>query len=110
MELVAQHVAHQTDDVTFELDEYRDASGNQMLLAHLRVHRWSLSALRRIQRDWAVFRQAVTVPLFSTPMLSPEDPEFSKWERFVTRMGWRPLHITVLCHDGIERPLYIHTV
>jgi hypothetical protein len=35
-----------------------------------------------------------------------DDP---KWHRFVTMMGWRP-YSTVLCHDGIERPLYIHTI
>jgi hypothetical protein len=35
-----------------------------------------------------------------------DDP---KWERFVRMMGWRSFS-TVLCHDGIERPLYIHTI
>jgi hypothetical protein len=110
MERVAIYTAHQTDDVTFELDEYRDAEGHQMLLAHLRVHQWTPSAMRRIRHDWSVFRKAITTNLYALPMLSPEDPEFSKWERFVTSMGWRPIHSKVLCHDGIERPLYIHTV
>ena len=56
MELMAQHVAHQTDYVTFELDEYRDASGRQMLLAHLRVHRWSPSVFKRLRREFSEMR------------------------------------------------------
>ena len=104
MNLVAQYVAHKNDDCTFELDEYRDASGNQMLLAHLRVHRWSKASFQRIKRDWVLFRHHVKAPLFATPMAHDK-----RWEKFVTLMGWRP-YSTVLCHDGIERPLYIHTV
>jgi hypothetical protein len=75
-----------------------------MLLAHLHVHKWSHSSLRRIRNDWVHFRQCVTTPLFASPM--QDDP---RWIKFVTLMGWRPFS-TVLCHDGIERPLYIHTV
>jgi hypothetical protein len=104
MVFLKTHLAHQTDYCTFELDEYRTDEGHQMLLAHLRVHKWSPSYLRRIAHDWVVFRQAVTVPLFASPMV-----EHPSWVRFVTKMGWRPFS-TVLCHDGIERPLYIHTV
>jgi hypothetical protein len=106
MDFVKRHLAHDTDYCTFELDEYRDEAGAQMLLAHLRVHKWSPSYLRRIAHDWAVFRQAVTVPLYASPMQSEE---LTHWIKFVTLMGWRP-YSTVLCHDGIERPLYIHTV
>jgi hypothetical protein len=104
MDFHKRHVAHDTDYCTLELDEYRDAAGAQMLLAHLDVHKWSASSLRRIKGDWTVFRQAVTTPLFAHPL--HDDP---KWEKFVTLMGWRPFS-TVLCHDGIERPLFIHTV
>ena len=104
MKLVAQHVAHESDDCTFELDEYRNDAGEQMLLAHLRVYKWSAGSLKRIKREWALFRQHVTSPLFASPM--QDDP---KWVRFVTLMGWRPFS-TVLCHDGIERPLYIHKI
>jgi hypothetical protein len=104
MVFLKRHLAHDTDYCTFELDDYRSDEGRQMLIAHLRVHKWSHSYLRRIAHDWAVFRQAVTVPLFASPM--QDDPS---WVKFVTLMGWRP-YSTVLCHDGIERPLYIHTI
>jgi hypothetical protein len=109
LELVAQHVAHKTDDVTFELDEYRDAEGHTMLLAHLLVHQWSAQSLKRIRRDWAAFRPTITLPLFALPKHSPDDPGYQKWERFVTLMGWRPTGQQVRCLDGIERPLFIHT-
>jgi hypothetical protein len=42
-------------------------------------------------------------------MLAPSDPAYDKWERFVTMFGWRPTGQQVLCLDGIERPLFIHT-
>lgn len=101
--------AHQTDDCTFELDEYRTDAGEPMLLAHLRVHRATPAALRRIKEDWATFRSTVPHPIFSLPMLAPSDPAFDKWVRFVTMFGWRPTGQQVLCLDGIERPLFIHT-
>lgn len=104
MKLVAQHLAHKSDDCTFELDEYRNDAGEQMLLAHLRVHRWTKESMLNIKREWKLFRQCVTAPLFANP---PQDNP--KWVKFVTLMGWRPFS-KVLCHDGIERPLYIHTV
>jgi hypothetical protein len=74
-----------------------------MLLAHLRVHKWSLRTPAHQARlgGLPAVRQ---VPLYASPM--DDDP---KWHRFVTMMGWRP-YSTVLCHDGIERPLYIHTI
>lgn len=108
MQLVAQHTAHETDDFAFELDEYRDAQGHQMLLAHLKFTNWSPGALKRCIRDWRIFRQHITAPLFGSPM-DHEGPALDRWCRFVELMGWRPF-TTVLCHDGIERPLYIHTV
>ncbi|WP_316235069.1 MULTISPECIES: hypothetical protein [unclassified Bradyrhizobium] len=110
MEYVGTHYAHKTDYVTFALDEYRGAEGQQMLLAHLHVHQWSPSSLKRIRHDWALFREAIPVPLFALPMLSTEDPAYPKWERFVTSMGWRPTNQQVLCLDGIERPLFTHTI
>lgn len=110
MVFLKRHLAHETDYCTLELDEYRTDAGEQMLLAHLRVHQWSLSALRRIQHDWAAFRRSVTTPIFSLPMLAPSDPAFDKWLRFVTMFGWRPTGQQVLCLDGIERPLFIHTI
>lgn len=110
MKLVAQHVAHTDADCTFEVDEYKTAEGQQMLLAHLRVHQWSPSALKRIKSAWATYRKSVTANLFALPQLSPDDPAYGKWERFVKLMGWRPTGQLVGCLDGIKRPLFVHTI
>ena len=104
MVLLERHTAHETDYCVLEIDVYGNEGGERMYLAHLRVLRWSPSTLRKIKYDWAVFRKAVTVPLFASPM-----HDDARWVKFVTMMGWRP-HSTVLCQDGITRPLYIHTV
>lgn len=106
MKLVAQHVAHKSDDCIFELDEYRDDAGRQFLLAHLRIFKWSPASYKRIKRDWATFRKAVTAPLFANPV-QVNDP---LWVKFLTRMGWRLFKPDILCHDGLVRPLYFHTV
>src|SRR5881227_833315 len=100
MVFLKRYIAHETDYCTFALDEYRDAAGAQMLLAHLHVHKWTPAYLKRIKRDWALLRAAVSAPLYASPMTDD-----AKWHRFVSMMGWRPFS-TVLCHDGIERPLY----
>lgn len=105
MEMVAQHRVHRNDDFTFELDEYRDDEGHQMLLAHLRVHTWTAQSLKRMRKMWSLFRTVVTAPIFANPPHEVFDP---KWARFVTLVGFKPF-TTVLCHDGIERPLFIHT-
>jgi hypothetical protein len=105
MVFLKRHLAHDTDYCKFELDEYRTDAGEQMLLAHLRVRHWSRATLKRIKDDWALFRSVVTSPLYATPM---EDSRL--WRQFVDLYGWRDTGQRVLCHDGIERPLYIHTI
>lgn len=104
MERVNAFVAHETPEYKFELEERRNEQGQTMLLAHLSFTRWSVGALKRCMRDWKLFRQHVTVPLFASPKVYDK-----RWEKFVTLMGWKPF-TTVLCNDGVERPLYIHTV
>ncbi|MGM5019199.1 hypothetical protein [Tardiphaga sp. 367_B4_N1_1] len=108
MVFLKRYVAHDNEDCTFEIDEYRDDAGEPKLLAHLRVHKWTPKALKRIQRDWHTFRSTVTSPLYALPMLSPNDAGYSKWLRFVEMFGWRPTGQLVRCLDEIERPLFIH--
>ena len=106
-EFAQRHLALDTPECTVELDEWRRASdGDQRLVAHIRVHRWSPSALKKMRREWALFRTLVTLPIFASP-IPHEGPELKRWVRFVGLMGFRPL-TTVLCEDGHTRPLYIH--
>lgn len=100
---VARHT-HDTEDFLFELDEYRRDEGDQLLLAHIRAKRFNKEVLKQMLRQWRVLRTFVKCPIFA----SPQDDD-DKWAKFVTLMGFKPFK-QVLCHDGIERPLYIHTV
>jgi hypothetical protein len=103
---VQRHRALFTDDYWCEIDEYRRASGEQFLLAHLRVARWAPSVLKRFHREWSLFRTVVTAPIFA---YAGEDAG-DKWVKFVTRFGFRPLHQTINCNNGAQRPIFIHTV
>ena len=98
----ARHT-HDTKDFLFEIDEYRRDEGDQLLLAHIRVLKFSKDVLKEMLRHWRVLRSFVTAPIF----VSPQDDD-EKWVKFVTLMGFKPFQ-QILCNDGASRPLYIHT-
>lgn len=102
-EFVKRHDVLRTDDYWFEIDEYKRASGEQFLLVHLQFFNWSPSVFKRLLRDWRVFRQHVTAPLFACP----RDAD-AKLFKFVTRTGWH-FQQNVVCNNGETRPLFIHT-
>ena len=108
MVLLERHTAHETDYCVLEIDVYGNEGGERMYLAHLRVLRWSPSTLRKIIHDWRIFRAAVPITLYALPMLSANDPDHAKWDRFVRKLGWAPTGIMVSCNDELERQLYIH--
>jgi hypothetical protein len=100
-EFVQRHVGLTDDDFLFEIDEYKKATGEQFLLAHIRVDRWSLSVCKRIRAQWRVLRQFVTTPLFAVP----KDDD-ARWHKFVSMLGFKPLH-QVTCNNGAQRPIYV---
>lgn len=95
---------HDTPDFLFELDEYRRPTGEQLLLAHIRVHTFTKEVLRRMLHEWRTLRKCVRVPVFAHA-----DVDDDKWKKFVTLMGFKYLQ-PILCTDGVERSLYIHTI
>lgn len=99
-EFVTRHRVRTTDDWWFEIDEYKRGQ-EQFLLAHIRVAKWSLSALKRMAREWKLFRSVVKAPLYAC---AEEDTD--KWERFVSRFGFRFL-CNIVCNNGEERRLFI---
>jgi len=101
---VQRHPALITDDYWFELDEYKRASGEQFLLAHIRVHHWSPSVFKRILREWKVLRTCVTAPLFAVPEVDDD-----RWRKFVGKLGFKFLQDTV-CVNGERRPIFLHTI
>jgi hypothetical protein len=102
-EFIERHRALTDNDYWFEIDEYV-RGGDQLLLAHIRVARWSPSVCKRIDKQWAIFRQCVTAPLFACGELDDD-----KWARFVSRLGFEPFQI-VTCLDGEQRRLFIHRI
>jgi hypothetical protein len=99
---VRRYDALRTDDFLFEIDEYKRATGEQFLLAHILVHRWTPSVCKRIRQQWRVLRSFVTAPLFALPKTNDD-----RWRKFVGMLGFKPLH-NVICNNGEERPLYVH--
>ena len=105
-EFIRRYEALNTEDYLVELDEYRRPSDNaQLMLAHIRVHRWAVSVFKRMKREWQLFRQLCTVPIFATP-----EDDTPKWRKFVTSLGFRPLVEGATCNNGAKRPIFIHQI
>lgn len=86
----------------FELSEHRSDEDAQMLFVHLVVHKWSKSTLHEMLRVFSTFRQCVSAPLFAIGIIDDD-----KWERFVTRFGFKPFQ-NVICENGELRRLYMN--
>jgi hypothetical protein len=104
-EFVARYEGVKNDDFLFELDEYRRPTDNaQMMLAHIRVFRWSPRVFKRCLREWRLLRAIITCDVY----VSPQD-DCPQWHKFVTAMGFEPF-TQVICIDGASRPLYLHRI
>lgn len=99
---VKRHRIITTDDYWGEIDEYQ-RGGDQLLLSHIRVARWSPSVRKSLLHDWGLFRQCVTAPLFATGLV--DDDKFAK---FLDMLGYKLLLPEVTCVNGGSRRLYIH--
>lgn len=93
------------DEYYFAIDEYRMDSA-VLVFVHLTVHEWTLSVFKEILRNWKLFRECVTCPVFAVGGV--EDTDVEKWERFVTLLGFQ-FHMNIVCENGFERRLFIHT-
>jgi hypothetical protein len=102
-QLLARHRLHTTDDFWFEVDEYV-RGGDQLLIAHVRVVRWSPSVRKQCHEVWRAFRQCVTCPVFTLGQVDDK-----KFERFVRSFGYQPFQ-TVTCLNGEQRRLFIHKI
>lgn len=101
-DFVKRHDVRRTDDYWFEIDEYKNDSGEQFLLVHLQFMKWTMSVLKQVVRDFRLFREHCRAPLFACT----ENPD-AKWVKFITMMGYR-FQQNIACNDGAVRPLYIH--
>lgn len=91
-----------TDNYYFALEEFRRGK-DQMVFVHLTVHNWTPKVFKEIIKNWKLFRECVTCPLFA--LGGVEDQE--KWEAFVKLLGFTPLQ-EVICENGAKRRLFIH--
>lgn len=105
---VTRHRLHTTDSFWFEVDEYLrprdDAAGDQLLMAHVRVVRWSPSVRKEIFRVWEAFRACVTIPVFAIGEVDDD-----KFERFMRLLGFEPFQ-SIICENGEHRRLFIHVI
>ncbi|UGA46791.1 hypothetical protein HU230_0012410 [Bradyrhizobium quebecense] len=99
----AAHEVLGTDEYAIHIEDFRRGQ-DTFLLLHLRFTRWTPSVFKRFIAHWTLLRQCVTAPLFA---LGEVDDD--KWERFVTRFGFRFLQ-TVKCENGETRRLFIHVL
>lgn len=101
-EFVTRHLVVDHEEYWFEIDEYRRGA-EQFLLAHIFFEKFSPSILKRVFNEWKAFRTCVKAPLYAVC----DDGDAAKWERFVSRLGFRPMGIEVDCNNGERRPLFI---
>lgn len=98
---VASHVIRDTPDYIFEIDEYQNGA-ERFYLTHIAFTNFSPSILKRILREWKLFRSIVDAPLFAV-----RDIEDLKWLRFISRLGFKP-HSEIDWLNGERRRLFIH--
>jgi hypothetical protein len=89
------------DDYCLEIDQYRNGA-DRMHLIHFRAHKWTPRVLRRIRREWDVFRTKFTEDLYATAQV-----ETPAWHKFVKLFGFTPLIAGETVSDG-PRLMYIH--
>ncbi len=98
-----EQIVHDKDEYHFAVEEFR-CGEKQMLFLHLTIHKWSPSVYKEILRNWKLFREFVTCPVFAT---GGHVTDTLKWEHFVSRLGFKFLQDVVL-ENGAERQLFVH--
>jgi len=88
-------------EYVFEIDEY-GRGDDRVVFVHLTVHKWSLSVFKRMLRDVAAFREAVSCPYFAVGAVDDE-----KFAKFMQRLGFKFL-THVICRNGERRRLFIN--
>jgi hypothetical protein len=76
--------------------------GRVMTFAHLEVFYYSPSILKKLKREWDLFRKYEPCVMFA---LSDTDDE--KWVRFISMFGFQYLR-DVGCTDGRTRRLFVN--
>jgi len=76
--------------------------GQKMVMVHMDVWYFSPSVLKKMKKQWAVFRKSMRCPLFA--MGETDD---AKFERYVSLFGFQYL-TNIPCTDGKVRRLFVN--
>ena len=108
-EFVKEHTILDYPEYEFNIEEHRREDGSQFLFAHFRfkTKKVTRELLKKILAEWKVFRQCVTAPIYAGYFT---DGDIETWKKFVGLLGFKPTSFTIPLNNGVERPLYIHTV
>lgn len=88
----------------FVIEEQRSPEGQSMLFMHLTVNAdWTPSLAKEVMRNWKMFRQCVTCPVFAVSA----DNDIPKWKKFIEWLGFK-FHIEGICEDGQQRLCFVH--
>lgn len=88
------------------MDEYvRAGDGAQLLIMHIQVDslRFSPSVYKQILRDWRAFRACTDAPLVGIE----DTPDDMKWERFVSRLGFKYSNQRIPLTDGSSLRVFV---
>lgn len=84
------------------IEEFRRGK-DQMVFGHLTVHKWTPSVFKMLLKDWKLFRECVTCPIYAV-----SEDGTQKFSKFISALGFRFL-TNVICENGEHRPLFVHT-
>jgi hypothetical protein len=99
---VATHILVNCPEYRWELEEHRDPDDNQMMFAHITVHKLAPGLLKRMKETYRLFRQHVSCPLYAVAG-SLDD---AKWARFISHFDFQFLN-NVVCENGEKRRLFV---
>jgi hypothetical protein len=87
------------------LDDFGNADGDQMCLMHISMDskKFNAAAMKRLLDDWAAFRSVTDAPLYGIE----DTPDDTKWERFVSLLGFQNTNSRVTGSDGQSRRLFV---
>lgn len=87
-------------EASYHVTELPD--GKVMTFVHLDVYAMNREILRRLDAQWALFREHVPVVLYA---IADEDSQV--WSKFISRFGFE-YHNDIVCTDGNTRRLFIN--
>lgn len=106
-EFYKEHTILDYPEYEFNIEEHRRGE-EQFLFAHFAFKtKPNAQILKRVLREWKLFRKCVTAPLYAAYF---QDGDMELWKHFVGLLGFKPTGFTIPLNNGVQRPLYIHTV